>query len=63
MLRNLAARFRNWLGGRKPPPEDPDSFVRQPVRRRPPPLAAAVALEEPLPNRSINLFGFRLKRD
>jgi len=62
MLRNYADRVFRWLGGRKPPPHEPDAFVRQPVRRGPPTLAAAVALEEPAPRSSINLFGVMLKR-
>jgi hypothetical protein len=62
MLRDYADRVFRWFGGRKPPPHDPDSFVRQPVRRGPPSLAAGVALEEPTPRSNLNLFGAMLKR-
>jgi hypothetical protein len=62
MLRNYAERALRWLSGRKPPPDDPESFVRQPVRRGPPSLSAGVALEEPTPPGSIHLFGVMLKR-
>jgi len=62
MLRDYADRVYRWLSGRKRPPGDPDSFVRQPVRRGPPSRSAGVALEEPQPPSSINLFGAMLKR-
>jgi hypothetical protein len=62
MFRDYAERALGWLRGRRPPPGDPDSFVRQPVRRGPPSLAAGVALEEPAPRSSINLFGAMLKK-
>jgi hypothetical protein len=63
MFGDYANRVFRWLSGRKPPPpSDPDSFVRQPVRRGPPSLAAGVALEEPAPPSSINLFGTMLKK-
>jgi hypothetical protein len=62
MLRDYADRVFRWLSGRRPPPDDPDSFVRQPVRRGPPSLAAGVALEEPAPRSSTNLFGLMLKK-
>jgi hypothetical protein len=62
MFGDYADRVFRWLRGRKPPPSDPDSFVRQPVRRGPPSLAAGVALEEPAPPSSINLFGIMLKK-
>jgi hypothetical protein len=66
-LRDYAGRVFRWLGGRKPsghkpPPDDPESFVRQPVRRGPPSLSAGVALEEPAPPSSLNLFGVMLKK-
>jgi len=62
MLRDYAERALGWLRGRKPPPSDPYSSVRQPVRRGPPSLAAGVALEEPAPLSSLNLFGALLKK-
>jgi hypothetical protein len=62
MFGEYADRLFRWLRGRKPPPSDPYSFVRQPIRRGPPSLAAGVALEEPAPRSSINLFGAMLKR-
>jgi hypothetical protein len=62
MLREYAKHVFGWLRGRKPPPGDPYSSVRQPVRRGPPSLAAGVALEEPAPRSSINLFGAMLKK-
>jgi hypothetical protein len=62
MLRDYAERVVRWLSGRRPPPHDPDSLVRQPVRRGPPSLAAGVALQEPRPPSSINLFGLMLKK-
>jgi len=62
MLRDYAKRIFCWLSGRTPPPSDPYSPVRQPVRRGPPSLAAGIALDEPTPRRSINLFGAVLKK-
>lgn len=63
MLGDYADRLFRWLSGRKPPPpSDPDSLVRQPVRRGPPSLAAGVALEEPAPRSSLNLFGVMLRK-
>jgi hypothetical protein len=62
MFGNYADRLFRWLRGRRPPPGDLDSFVRQPVRRGPPSLAAGVALEEPASRSSINLFGAMLKK-
>jgi hypothetical protein len=59
MLQHYVKRALRWLRGPKPPPHDPDSFVRQPVRRGPPSLAAGVALEEPAPPNKLNLFGPR----
>lgn len=56
MVRVYAERFWQWLSGRTPP-QDPYSSVRQPVRRGPPSLNAAVALDEPTPRLSINLLG------
>jgi hypothetical protein len=57
MLRDYARRLARWLTGRRPPPDDPYSSVRQPVRRGPPSLNASVALDEPRPWRNTNLFG------
>jgi hypothetical protein len=63
MLRDYAERAFRWLRGRRPPPSDPYSSVRQPVRRGPPSLAAGVALQEPTPRSSgINVFGAMLKK-
>jgi hypothetical protein len=69
MFRVLAELVYRWLGSRKaapddrkPPPDDPYSPVRQPVRRGPPSLAAGVALEEPAPQTRLNLFGPALKK-
>jgi hypothetical protein len=63
MFGDYADRVLRWLSGRKPPPPgDPDSMVRQPVRRGPPSLAAGVALEEPAPQSSLNLFGVMLRK-
>src|SRR5580704_8997023 len=57
MLRDYAKRLFRWLRGRKPPPEDPYASVRHPNRRGPPLRAAGIALEEPPPMSSLNLFG------
>jgi hypothetical protein len=67
MLQQYVDRALRWLRalqprGPQPPPDDRDSFVRQPVRRGPPSLAAGVALEEPVPPSNLNLFGALLKR-
>jgi hypothetical protein len=62
MLRDYAERVMRWLNRRRRPPNDPDSFVRHPVRRGPPSLNAAVALEEPAPRRLIDLFGALLRK-
>jgi hypothetical protein len=62
MLRDCADRVLRWFAGRKPPPDDPDAFVRQPVRRGPPSRSAGIALEEPVPQSSLNLFGAMLKK-
>ena len=65
MLRDYADRVGHWFGlrfGRRKPPEDGDAFVRQPVRRGPPSLATGVALAEPAPRSSTNLFGAMLRK-
>ncbi len=51
MLRRYVVKIKEWLLGRKAPPEDPYASVRQPVRRGPPSLRAGVALEEPPPHK------------
>jgi hypothetical protein len=62
MLGNFADRVLRWLSGRRSPPSDSYSSVRQPIRRGPPSLAAGVALEEPAPQSSINLFGAMFRK-
>ena len=62
MLRDYVQRLMRFLTGRKPPPHDPWSLVRQPLRRGPPSLNAAIALEEPAPQRSLNLFGAMFRK-
>jgi hypothetical protein len=58
-LREYAERAWNWLRKRGAPPHDPWSRVRQPLRRGPSSRGAGVALDEPAPRRSLNLFGRR----
>jgi len=60
MLRDYARRLARWLTGRRQPPDDPYSSVRQPVRRSPPSLNASVALDEP--RRLVNTSFFGLWR-
>jgi hypothetical protein len=48
-LRSLAARIAGRLGRLAPPPDEPDTAVREPRRRTPGGRSSAVAVAEPGP--------------
>ncbi len=57
LIRGLQTLFR-----KRPEPQDPYAYVMAGLKRGPGGRSAAVALEEPVPQRVLNVFGRRQAR-
>lgn len=56
LAQKIIRRVKSWF--RKPAePQDPHAYVTAGLKRGPGGRSAAVALEEPIPRRRLNLFG------
>jgi hypothetical protein len=56
LAQQIIRRIRNWF--RKPAePQDPHAYVTAGLKRGPSGRSVAVALEEPIPQRRLDLFG------